>query len=174
MMHSCAVYSTVQLLQEGNISAEDFRVGAALVFYARGFELLDADEATLHYMEENAPRFPWADYNRVGGFTCCPHSIRHVPAAGLSDVSACILAKHTVTYDVIVMCHPQIMERIQGSLRRSHGQLDHLRASLIRQDVEGQGYITKEQLHVRNTATVLTGIDLITVAGRVARFILEV
>lgn len=51
--------------QEGILTASDFMVGGVLTIYARGFELLDADEATLLYMESEPMRFPHADFDKV-------------------------------------------------------------------------------------------------------------
>ncbi|GLC72720.1 hypothetical protein PLESTF_001285900 [Pleodorina starrii] len=41
------------------------RVGSLLEVFGRGFQLLDADAFTLLYMEQNAYRFPWADFDKV-------------------------------------------------------------------------------------------------------------
>ena len=41
------------------------QVGSVLEVFGRGFQLLDADAATLLYMERTSYRFPWADYERV-------------------------------------------------------------------------------------------------------------
>ena len=47
------------------IGAADMRVGAVLPIFARGFELLEADEHTLAFMEARPELYPHADLDRV-------------------------------------------------------------------------------------------------------------
>ncbi|KAJ9530404.1 hypothetical protein QJQ45_000771 [Haematococcus lacustris] len=47
------------------LAASDFQIGAHLVIYARGFELLSADECTLAYLEHHPWQFPHADFDQV-------------------------------------------------------------------------------------------------------------
>ncbi|GFH11391.1 uncharacterized protein HaLaN_06880, partial [Haematococcus lacustris] len=47
------------------LAASDFHIGARLVIYARGFELLSADECTLAYLEHHPWQFPHADVDQV-------------------------------------------------------------------------------------------------------------
>ena len=49
--------------------------------FSRGFELLDADEATLRYMEDEPARYPHADYAKVGmGGITMGVMLSHVPS----------------------------------------------------------------------------------------------
>ncbi|KAJ9530533.1 hypothetical protein QJQ45_012548 [Haematococcus lacustris] len=47
------------------LAASDFQIGAHLVIYARGFELLSADQCTLAYLEHHPWQFPHADFDQV-------------------------------------------------------------------------------------------------------------
>lgn len=67
LVYGCVCMRKVFPLSQAEFFSDlDFQVGAVLIIYSRAWELLDADHYTLRYMENEAQRYPYADFSKVG------------------------------------------------------------------------------------------------------------